>query len=199
MPVLLALCLVACERSRQDMYDQPRYKPYAESGLFSNKMASRLPPADSVAFAAGPHAGPSSARLGRDTVDQMDLARSAPANPYPITAALLARGRERFDIYCVPCHSPLGDGDGRVVQRGFPAPPSYHIDRLRQAPDRHFFDVMTNGYGIMLPYADRLDPEERWAVVAYIRALQLARHATVAQLPPATRARLPQRAAEVKR
>ena len=90
---------------------------------------------------------------------------------------LLHRGQERFNIYCAPCHSPVGDGDGMVVRRGFPAPPSYHIDRLRQAPARDFYDVMTNGYGVMRPYSDRVSPEDRWAIVAYIRALQLSQYA----------------------
>jgi mono/diheme cytochrome c family protein len=184
------LSLAACERGRHDMYDQPRYKPYGESGLFSNHMASRVPPQGSVAHAQGPLAGPSSGRLGENTTVEIARARAAVTNPYPVTAALLAAGRERYEIYCVPCHSPLGDGDGRVVQRGFPAPPSYHIDRLRAAPDRHFFDVMTNGYGIMLPYADRLTPPERWSVVAYIRALQLSQHVAADKLPASVQARL---------
>jgi mono/diheme cytochrome c family protein len=104
---------------------------------------------------------------------------------------LLARGRQRYEIYCLPCHSPVGDGDGPVVRRGFPHPPSYHAPRLRDAPDRHFFDVITNGYGIMHPYADRVAPPDRWAIVAYIRALQLSQHAQASQLPDALRARLP--------
>jgi mono/diheme cytochrome c family protein len=101
-----------------------------------------------------------------------------------MTQAVLARGRDRFDIYCAPCHSVVGDGDGMVARRGFPHPPSYHTDRLRKAPDEHFFDVITRGYGAMYPYADRLDPSDRWAVVAYIRALQLSQHATLADVPP---------------
>jgi mono/diheme cytochrome c family protein len=104
--------------------------------------------------------------------------------------ALLRLGRERYTVYCVPCHSPVGDGDGRIAQRGFPHPPSYHIDRLRKIPDRHFYDVMTNGYGIMYSYADRVTPAERWAIVAYIRALQLSQHADPARLPQEARERL---------
>jgi mono/diheme cytochrome c family protein len=105
--------------------------------------------------------------------------------------ALLQRGQERYSIYCLPCHSPVGDGDGRVVRRGFPRPPNYHEERLRAAPDQHFFDVITHGYGVMHSYADRVPPQDRWAIVAYIRALQLSQHAEVAQMPPALRARLP--------
>jgi mono/diheme cytochrome c family protein len=103
--------------------------------------------------------------------------------PPPLTLALLERGQQRFRIDCTPCHSELGDGNGMVVQRGFPAPPSYHIDRLRQAPTQHFFDVMTNGYGAMYSFAGRVSPRDRWAIAAYIRALQLSQH------PPATAVR----------
>lgn len=101
----------------------------------------------------------------------------------PLTAALLDRGRERFDIYCAPCHGRVGDGTGMIVQRGFPRPPSYHIDRLRTAPSQHFFDVITNGYGAMYSYAARLSPADRWAVAAYIRALQTSQNATLANVP----------------
>ncbi len=101
------------------------------------------------------------------------------------------RGQERYSIYCLPCHSAVGDGDGWIARRGFPHPPSYHEERLRQAPDRHFFDVITNGYGIMYSYADRVEPADRWAIVAYIRALQLSQHAPVDTLPAEVRARLP--------
>ena len=97
--------------------------------------------------------------------------------------ALLQRGQERFRIYCTPCHSELGDGNGMIVQRGFPHPPSYHSDRLRDAPTQHFFDVMTHGYGIMYSFAGRLSPPDRWAIAAYIRALQLSQSATRADVP----------------
>jgi mono/diheme cytochrome c family protein len=96
--------------------------------------------------------------------------------PPPLTLALLQRGQQRFRIDCTPCHSELGDGNGMVVQRGFPAPPSYHIDRLRQAPTQHFYDVMTGGYGAMYSFAGRVSPRDRWAIAAYIRALQLSQH-----------------------
>ena len=95
-----------------------------------------------------------------------------PALPPPVTLALLRRGQERFRIYCTPCHSEIGDGHGMIVQRGFPAPPSYHINRLREAPVQHFYNVITNGYGAMYSFAARVKPTDRWAVAAYIRALQ---------------------------
>lgn len=96
--------------------------------------------------------------------------------PPPLTLALLQRGQQQFRIDCTPCHSELGDGHGMIVQRGFPAPPSYHIDRLRQASTQHFYDVMTNGYGAMYSFAGRVSPQDRWAIAAYIRALQLSQH-----------------------
>lgn len=110
--------------------------------------------------------------------------------PPPVTLALLQRGQERFRIYCTECHSELGDGHGMVVQRGFPEPPSYHIDRLRQAPTLHFYDVITNGYGVMYSFAYRVQPADRWAIAAYIRALQRM-DGTVEDLSPEQRASLP--------
>jgi mono/diheme cytochrome c family protein len=109
-------------------------------------------------------------------------------SPQPVTRELLVQGRERFNIYCAVCHGEDGYGAGIAVRRGFPAPPSYHDDRLRQIADGHLFDVMTRGYGAMLPFADRLTPTERWAVVAYIRALQRSQHVALQDLPPADQA-----------
>jgi mono/diheme cytochrome c family protein len=103
--------------------------------------------------------------------------------PFPVTEDVLARGRERFDIYCSPCHSRLGDGNGMIVQRGFRAPPSYHTERLRKAPLGYFFDVMTNGFGAMPEYASQIPPRDRWTIVAYIRALQLSQGATTGDVP----------------
>ena len=124
--------------------------------------------------------------LPSGVVAQGEVERAAAAKtPPPVTEALLARGRERFDIFCAPCHGLAGDGDGVIVMHGFPAPPSYHINRLLAAPAQHFYDVMTNGYGVMFSYADRVPPHDRWAIAAYIRALQLSRRAKVAELPDA--------------
>ncbi|GAB3429545.1 cytochrome c [Massilia solisilvae] len=187
---LAVLLLSGCEKARQDMYDQPRYKPFAPSNLFADGASARPLPPGTVAHARGAFSGSTGGQLGQQAAERDQAAQAAQANPYPVTAQLLRRGQERFSIYCVPCHSPAGDGDGRVVRRGFPAPPSFHQDRLRNAPDRHFFDVITHGYGIMYPYADRVEPADRWAIVAYIRALQLSQHASVAELDAAQRARL---------
>jgi mono/diheme cytochrome c family protein len=126
--------------------------------------------------AYSPLVGP--VQIPSGTVEYDDKAARAP----PVTLALLERGQDRFRIYCTPCHSELGDGRGMVVQRGFPPPPSYHIDRLRQAPVQHFYDVITNGYGAMYSFADRVQPEDRWAIAAYIRALQRSQHATLADV-----------------
>ena len=116
---------------------------------------------------------------------------TTPVVPPAVTMALLERGQQRFRIYCTPCHSELGDGHGMIVQRGFPAPPSYHIDRLRDAPVEHFYDVVTNGYGAMYSFAYRVQPVDRWAIAAYIRALQRSQDATVADLTPEQQASLP--------
>jgi len=137
-----------------DMGNQPRQKAYS------------------------PAVGP--AKVPSGTVEYQDKPVQAP----PVTPALLQRGQERFRIYCTPSHSELGDGRGMIVQRGFPPPPSYHIDRLRQIPVQHFYDVITNGHGAMYSFANRVQPADRWAIAAYIRALQRSQNATVADLPP---------------
>ena len=110
--------------------------------------------------------------------------------PFPIGANDILRGQERYNIYCSPCHDYTGSGRGMIVMRGFPQPPSYHIDRLRQAPVGHFFDVMTNGIGSMYSYASRITPEDRWRIAAYIRALQLSQNAKIEDVPEADRPKL---------
>ena len=185
---LLLPGLTACERQVRSMYDQPRYGPGDASALFADGKAARPPPEGSIAIASGELAATSSGRRGRDIPAQAAAAYAATAPR--VTPALLLRGQERYTIYCQPCHSPVGDGDGPVVRRGFPHPPSYHEQRLRDAPDRHFFDVITQGHGVMYSYADRVAPEDRWAIVAYIRALQLSQHAQLAALPPQLRQKL---------
>lgn len=158
------------------MHDQPRYKPLAESHFFSDLRSARPPVEGTVARG---QADVSSyfytGKIGNNPGDFM---------PFPVTEQVLAHGRERFDIYCSPCHSRLGDGNGMIVQRGFRAPPSYHTERLRKAPLGYFFDVMTNGFGAMPEYASQVPPADRWAIVAYIRALQLSQDATSADVPP---------------
>lgn len=172
------LLAFSCSACRQDMYNQPKTKPYSQNDFFSNGSSARpLPPhtieyhqpAENSAFYTGLTNGVLVAQL--------------PAR-VKLTPQLLQRGRERFDIYCAVCHGLAGDGNGEVVQRGFPAPPSYHTERLRNAPIGHFYDVITNGYGVMYSYAARVEPEDRWAIAAYIRALQLSQGAKASDLPP---------------
>ena len=190
LSVMASCAQAGCEQAKQDMYDQPRYKTYAPSPLFEDGASARPPVAGTEPRARGAFADSSGGRAGTDLVRRDAAAEDAQTNPYPVDLALLKRGQDRYMIYCMPCHSPAGDGDGLVVRRGFPAPPTYHQDRLRNAPDRHIYDVIRNGYGVMAPYGDRVEPADRWAIVAFIRALQLSRHADVASLPPDVRAHL---------
>jgi mono/diheme cytochrome c family protein len=183
LAALAAACALAgCERTMKDMYEQPKLGPDAPSPLWADGKGSRPPPPGSVPVAMGDLAGTSSGRRGRDELVARDAALAASAAP-AADLALLHRGQARFEIHCAPCHSIVGDGDGMVARRGFPHPPSFHQARLRDAPDRHLFDVITQGYGVMPPYADRVTPQDRWAIVAYIRALQLARRGTAASSP----------------
>jgi mono/diheme cytochrome c family protein len=175
---LIAVCVICvaalpgCEKAARNMYQGARQKPDAASPFFADGVSTRPPVAGTIEHSAGTFAETSSGREGVAAVDRSLEASLASAPPHPVDAALLARGRDRFTIYCAPCHGALGRGDGPVVKRGFPTPPSYAIDRLRAAPDRHFYDVMTQGYGAMYSYADRVSPEDRWAIVAHIRELQ---------------------------
>ena len=188
--LMLSLCALAgCERTMKDMYVQPKLGPDAASPLFPDDKGSRPPPPDSVAMAEGDLAKTSGGLHGRDAVVADDAAAAASAPP-AIDLALLQRGQQRYDIYCTPCHSPLGDGDGLVARRGFPSPPTFHQPRLRGAPDRHLFDVVTQGYGVMPAFADRTTPRDRWAIVAYVRALQLSQNVPADRLPPGMRAAL---------
>jgi mono/diheme cytochrome c family protein len=163
----------------QDMYNQPRYKPLAASPLWADGSSARPQVAGTISFSAG---APAAAASGRRTIEATGT--SAP------TFATLQRGRERYAIYCSPCHSDSGDGDGMVVRRGFPRPVSFHADAMRSAPDSRFLDAIVDGYGAMYSYADRVEPADRRAIVAFIRALQLSQNARSADLPPEDRAAL---------
>jgi mono/diheme cytochrome c family protein len=166
--VLISLGLGGCG---QNMTDQPKYGQYQPATLFPNGRVLQAPVAGTVA---------------RGDLERAETAREKP----PLTAELLARGREQFDIFCSPCHDRTGSGQGMVVQRGMPRPPSYDIARLRTAQDQHFFDVISNGYGAMYSYASRVPPRDRWAIVAYIRALQLSQDAALDDVPDEERERL---------
>jgi mono/diheme cytochrome c family protein len=172
---LLSLTLNSC---RLDMHLQPKYNPEVASNFFSDGSSARQPVEGTV-----PDGQPVQDELlytGRINGSLVD------AFPFKITASDLKRGQERYNIYCSPCHGFAGYGDGMIVQRGFLPPPSYHSDRLRQAPASHFFEVISNGFGRMFSYRSRIEPADRWRIVAYIRALQLSQHAPGSELANAS-------------
>jgi hypothetical protein len=161
---------------RQDMHNQPRYKPLAASEFFADGRSAR--PVVEGTVARG-HLHIDQARYtGKENGEDVT------EFPFPITKADLVRGQERFNIYCSPCHSRFGDGNGMVVRRGFRQAASYHSEKLIKAPVGHFFDVMTNGFGAMPRYASRVEPDDRWRIAAYIRVLQLSENATIEDVPP---------------
>lgn len=172
--VLACAVLLGC---RQDMHVQPKYVPEDPSTFFADGRSERQPVEGTVARG----------ELRTDELLYTGRVNGTVADvfPFPITAADLARGRERYNICCSPCHDYTGSGNGMIVQRGFPSPPSFHLDRLRQAPAGHFFEVITNGVGLMYSYAARVAPEDRWRIAAYIRALQLSQHGAMTDVPAA--------------
>jgi hypothetical protein len=171
--VLVGIMMASC---RLDMHIQPKYKGLEPSSFFNDGRSERP-------------AVPGTVARGKLRTDELFYTgkingQVADVFPFPITQADLERGQNRFNIYCAPCHDYTGSGNGMIVQRGFPAPPSYHLDRLVKAPAGHFFDVMTNGYGTMFSYAARVSPRDRWCIAAYIRALQLSQNAPTSDVPP---------------
>jgi mono/diheme cytochrome c family protein len=167
---------------RKGMVNQQHLKPLTEETFFKDGSGARPIPPHAIArgqlhedqqFFEG--------KLGGQLVTTF---------PASVTRQMIEHGRQSFDIYCAVCHGRTGEGDGMIVQRGFPAPPSLHEERLRKAPVGHFFDVITNGYGIMYPYASRVTTDERWDIIAYIRALQLSQHATLDDADPVNREQL---------
>jgi mono/diheme cytochrome c family protein len=170
--LLAVLALAGC---RQDMHDQPRFKPLAKSDFYADLRSARPQVEGTVARG----------QLNADTYFYTGYVGKDPGDymPFPATVDVLARGQQRFNIYCAPCHSRVGDGNGMIAQRGFVPPPSYHTDRLRKAPLGYFFGVITNGYGAMPDYASQIPPRDRWAIVAYLRALQLSQAATLSDVP----------------
>jgi mono/diheme cytochrome c family protein len=169
---------------RQDMQDQPKYKPQRGSEFFADGRSGR--PEVEGTIARGELNEDSAFYTGKD-------AKGDDVTEFPIAVdkAVLVRGQQRYDIYCAPCHGRIGNGLGMIVRRGFKQPPSYHIDRLRNAPVGHFYDVVTNGYGAMLNYAAQVQPRDRWAIAAYIRALQYSENAPLSELPQEARAKVP--------
>jgi mono/diheme cytochrome c family protein len=174
LPLLLALGALAFAACRPDMMNQPKAKPFSASDFFADQANARPIPPHTVEHGDARENSAFHTGLTNGTyITQL---------PVKLTPELLARGRERFDAMCAECHDRTGSGSGMVVQRGFPQPPSYHVPRLRNAPIGHFFDVITNGYGVMYSYATRVEPEDRWAIAAYIRALQLSHNIKASDL-----------------
>jgi mono/diheme cytochrome c family protein len=153
------LCVTGCEDPHADMGDQPKYNTYESTEFFTAGTSARTPPAGTVA---------------RDATNDNRIVPFSAHAPFPITADVVRRGGESFDIYCAVCHGRLGNGEGMIVQRGFTRPPSFHVPRLKEAPDAHFYNVITQGYGAMFSYDERVTPTQRWEIIAYIRALQTA-------------------------
>jgi mono/diheme cytochrome c family protein len=174
LSVLAAIVLIsACSI---DMHVQPRQNPLSRSDFFADQRSERPPVEGTVARGD----------LRADTYFYTGKIGNKPGDvmPFPVTKEVLERGRERFNIFCAPCHSRLGDGNGMVPSRGFAhKPPSFHIARLEKAPVGYFYDVITNGFGIMPDYAAQVPPQDRWNIVAYVRALQLSQNATMADVP----------------
>jgi hypothetical protein len=177
--VLFALLLVSC---RQDMHDQAKYEPLEQSDFFGDQRSSRAPVEGTVARG----------QLREDEHFYTGKTNNQPVHTFPmeLNEQLLKRGQERYNIYCSPCHDQTGQGLGMVVQRGFKRPPSFHIQRLVNMPVGHYYDVITNGFGVMASYAEQVPPEDRWAITAYIRALQVSQNATIADVPEQERTKL---------
>lgn len=180
--MLCASALCALTACRQDMHNQPRYRPLDASLFFNDGRSAR--PLVPGTVARGHLRTDSKLYRGRDGQEFVTEI------PLKVTRELLVRGQDRYNIFCTPCHGRTGDGEGMVVQRGFRHPPTFHQERLHNQPVGHFYDVITSGFGAMASYASRIPVEDRWAIVAYIRALQLAHNATIADVPASDRAKL---------
>ncbi|MGZ4787026.1 MAG: c-type cytochrome [Terriglobales bacterium] len=176
--ILLTGALTACNGVRLDMHVQPKLKPLRQSDFFADDRGSRPLPAGTVARG----------ELREDAYFYTGMVNGTPgdAMPFPVTKEVLERGRQRFNIYCSPCHSYVGNGNGMIVQRGYQRPPSYTEPRLLNAPLGHFYDVITHGYGRMADYGAQVAPADRWNIAAYIRALQLSQHAPATAVPAGT-------------
>jgi len=178
--LLAALSLSAC---RQDMHDQPRFIPLRPSGFFDDGRSER--PLIEGTVARG-HLNDDLALYTGKGPDGKPL----DTFPFPVTKDVVARGQERFNVYCSPCHDHTGHGDGMVVRRGFRHPPSYHTDQIRSLANGYIFDVITNGFGAMPAYAAQIPVRDRWAIVSYVRALQLSQNASVNDVPAEDRGKL---------
>jgi mono/diheme cytochrome c family protein len=184
--VLLTAAAMFIAGCRQDMHNQPKYKPLRASNFFQDGSSARPLVEGTVARGTlQEDAAFFTGKVGTQLVKEL---------PFPATREVLDRGQQRFDIFCAPCHDRTGSGNGMVVQRGYRQPPSMHIDRLRNVENGHFFDVMTNGFGAMPDYKAQISARDRWNIVAYIRALQLSQHAATADVPGGDPTKVPQAA-----
>ena len=180
---LCALLFAGCGNTlRQDMANQPRQNPLSPEPFFPDDRSARPILENTVA-------------RGSIADDELFVPKESNAFPLPLTAELLERGQDRFGIFCSPCHGLQGDGQGMVTLRGMKHPPTYHQERLRNVPNGYLYDVITNGFGAMNGYSAQLTPHDRWAIIAYVRALQLSRNAHVADLPGSLREKLMARGA----
>jgi hypothetical protein len=172
---LCAMTLSGCDMAlRQDMADQPKNRPLSPSEFFADGRSERPLVENTVA-------------RGSLENDVYNVSKDYTGFPLPVDEKLLKRGEDRYKVFCTPCHGLQGDGNGMAALRGMKHPPSYHIERLRQAPNGYFYDVITNGFGVMYSYSERISPRDRWAIIAYVRALQLSRNAKVSDLPESLR------------
>jgi hypothetical protein len=168
-----ALCLIfsaGCQYLSQDMADQPKNRPLSPSEFFADGRSERPLVENTVA-------------RGALADDALFVPKDSTNFPVPVNPELLERGEERYKIFCTPCHGLQGDGNGMVAMRGMKHPPSFHLERLRQAPNGYFYDNITNGFGAMYGYSAQIPPRDRWAIIAYLRALQLSRNAKISELP----------------
>lgn len=175
--VCAAACIVVLGGCRQDMAQQPKYRPLAPNDFFGDGRSERPLLENTVA-------------RGSIANDELFVPKDSNNFPVPVTQEVVERGEERYKIFCTPCHGLQGDGNGMVSMRGMKHPPSYHQERLRQVPHGYLYDVIANGFGAMSGYAAQIPPRDRWAIIAYLRALQLSRNAPAADLPADVRAKL---------
>ncbi|HMP72292.1 MAG TPA: cytochrome c [Kiritimatiellia bacterium] len=181
LALAVAFTLTGCEL-RQAMYNQPSYRPFQESDFFENRMSARMPVEGTVArgfLEDDPH-----------RFDGFENGALASTFPFEITAEVLNRGQQRYDIFCSPCHGQDGYGNGMIVRRGFKAPSSFHEQRLVDSPPGYYYNVIKNGFGVMMDYSAQIPVDDRWAIAAYIQALQLSQRATLADVPESLRAEL---------
>lgn len=176
-----AVCLLGAS-CMQQMASQPNPRPLDASPVFADGASARPPVPGTVPAARGD--------FGKQLEPEPSVDEASDAFPVPVTEALLDRGQQRYEIYCAPCHGLSGNGDGMIVQRGFVQPPSFHTEQRRSMTVGHMYAVITHGYGAMATYASQVPPEDRWAIIAYIRTLQLSQHATIDDVPALVRPQL---------